>query len=446
LVKAWGKKMNEVSLLGEFFSDPTQDQGIAGLIHYSCSQGVSLRFLRQISSQWIQPAMLFGILETGEECTLLEPVVLPRSTPITYRQHNGGSTVASGEVGYKYLVVGKHLELNEAFGEASFTFSGIGRFATGLDSTLQSHEAPLAYCAQTYIGKISIWRQDLSACMLNIKEAVDSDNRTALESLSIASDAIEKEYGCFFTKRLSSEYRMIIEFNSEVSLDEVFEGVQKIIDLISLLLYSPMMAEAVCISQGSPCAKRLKVYISQMTDERTLSIIESHRSSGDTPVRLPEILFPNVLSTWNDEYSKYATLVSGIQSRTGIKALHEMYADIILHCAFMESIRHEVGFAHKYGDCISRFACIGLQEKIRSVIKADYTEDIGVVISEIRADIVHFKGTRKRISSMSVIALCEFSQYLELTVIGYLLGRLGISGELRDRYQMSQSATCWTGI
>jgi len=70
--------------------------------------------LEELSSQWIQPAVLFGILETGEECTLLEPVVLPRSTPIRYRQQNGGSTVVSGEVGYKYLVVGKHLELHGA--------------------------------------------------------------------------------------------------------------------------------------------------------------------------------------------------------------------------------------------------------------------------------------------------------------------------------------------
>lgn len=438
--------MNEVSLLGEFFFDSTQNQGIAGLIRYSYSQGVVLRFLKQISSQWIQPAVLFGILETGEECTLLEPVVLPGSAPIAYQQHHGGSTVVSGEVGYKYLVVGKHLELHEAFGEASFTFSGIGRFATGLDTTLQSHEAPLAYCAQTVMGKISIWRQDLSACMLNIKEAVHSESRTALESLSRASDAIEKEHRCHFMKRLSSEYRMIIEFNSAVSLGEVFEGIQKIIDLISLLLYSPMTAESVCISQGSPGARRLNVYRSEMMDERTLSIIESQRSSRDAPVRLPEISFSDVLLTWNQEYSKYAILISSIQSRTGIKVLHEMYADIILNCAFMESIKHEAGFAHKYGDCISRFSCIGLQERIGSVLEADYSEDIGVVISEIRADIVHFKGTRKRISGMSVIAICELSQYLELTVIGYLLGKLGVSAELVERYQMSQSATCWTGV
>ena len=47
---------------------------------------------------------------------------------------------------------------------------------------------------------------------------------------------------------------------------------------------------------------------------------------------------------------------------------------------------------------------------------------------------------------MPTAILCQISQYLELTVIGYLLERLGVDRELIGKYQMLQAETFWTGI
>jgi hypothetical protein len=138
--------------------------------------------------------------------------------------------------------------------------------------------------------------------------------------------------------------------------------------------------------------------------------------------------------------------VSGIQSRTSIKAVHEVYAELILYCAFMESITHEAGLVKKYEDCLRSYACNGLQQKILAVFDLDTIEKVGVAISEVRADIVHFKGTRKWVNKMPTVILCQISQYLELTVIGYLLERLGVNRELIGKYQMLQAETFWTGI
>lgn len=121
-------------------------------------------------------------------------------------------------------------------------------------------------------------------------------------------------------------------------------------------------------------------------------------------------------------------------------------AELILYCAFMESIKHEAALDKKYEDCLRNYACSGLQQKILAVFDLETIEKVGVAISEARADIVHFKGARKWIDKMPTVILCQLTQYLELTVIGYLLERLGVDRELIGTYQMLQAETFWTGI
>jgi hypothetical protein len=435
------------SWLGEFFSFPPHEEAIPGLVRYSHSQGVTVRFLKRVHSQWIQPSLMHGILETGQECTLLGPAYLPGSGPETYNQHHDGSTVASGVLGYQYLVIGKHIDLNDRLGEVSFTFTGLGEFATGLDSHLQTHEVPLAYCEQTIIGKMSVWRQDSGVFMLDIKEAVHSSNSAALERLSKAHDEIKNELGAYFTRRQSAEYRVILEFPSEADLHNACTSIQKLVDLFSILLYEPVLAMRIVGGKGTLGDRRsITIYQSLVLDERTLDIIESRRNAQKIPIALNTIQLAGIVRTWNDEHEKYSSLVSGIQSRTSIKAVHEVYAELILYCAFMESIKHEAGLVKKYEDCLRSYACSGLQQKILAVFDLDTIEKVGVAISEVRADIVHFKGTRKWVNKMPTAILCQISQYLELTVIGYLLERLGVDRELIGKYQMLQAETFWTGI
>lgn len=435
------------SWLGEFCSASSPEQKIPGLVRYSHSQGVSVRFLKQITSPWIQPSVLHGILETGEECTLLGPSCLPGGDPERYYSHHEGATVVSGIIGYKYFVIGKHIDLSDTLGEVSFTFPDVGRFATGLDTFQQTHAGPLAYCDQTIMGRISVWRQDCGASMLNIKEAVISSNSAAIERLCSAHDAIKKELGAHFMKRLSSEYRIILEFTSEIPLHDACFSMQKLVDLFSVLLYSPIITADVIARKGSlGDRKALAVYISHTLDERTISIIQARSNTQSIPIQLSALQFADIVNTWAEECSKYATLVSGIQSRTGIKAVHEVQAEIILCCAFMESIKHEAGLGKKYEDCLRNYACSGLQEKILAIFELDSIEKAGAAISEVRSDIVHFKGSRKWINKMPLAIACQLSQYLELTVLGYLLERLGVERKLIDEYQILQAEAFWSSI
>ena len=418
-----------------------------GLVCYSHLQGVTVRFLKRILSPWIQPSIMHGILETGQECTLLGQAHLPGIGPERYNQHHDGTTVVSGVLVYQYLVIGKHIDLNDGIGEVSFTFPDIGSFATGLDEFMQTHEAPLAYCEQTIIGKMSVWRQDSDVFMLDIKEAVHSSNSAALERLSGAHDAIRNELGAHFTRRQSAEYRITLEFPAEVNLHDAYMSIQKLLDLFSVLLYTPILAAGVLVSKGSLGDRNLTVYRSLVLDERTLDIIKSNRNAQSIPIRLNEIQFSDIVKKWLEESDSYSPLVSCIQSRTNIKAVHEVYADITLYCAFMDSIKHEAGLGKKqYEECIRNFACSCLQQKILAVFELDEIEAAGVAVCEIRADIVHFRGTRKWINKISTVAICQLSQYLELTIIGYLLERLGINRELIGRYQMVQSQTFWSSI
>ena len=435
------------SWLGEFFSDCSRGEGIPGLVHYSHSQGVTVRFLQRISSPWIQPSILYGILETGEECTLVDPSYLPGIGPEEYHQNHDGATVVSGVIGYKYLVIGKHIDPDDNIGEVSFSFPDIGSFATGLDAWLQAQQAPLAYCDQTIIGKMSIWRQDSGSMMLSIKEAVHSSNSAALESLCRAHDTIKKEHDAYFMRRQKAEYRIILEFPSSIPLHDACLKIQKLVDLFSILLYSPIIALSMVATKGSLEGRRLRVYRSLALDERTLGIIQSRRNTRDVPITLNAIRFSDIVKKWSEECEKYSSLVSCIQSRTSMKALHEIYAEITLHCAFMDSIKHEAGLGkNQYEECIKKFAYSGLQEKILAVFDLDKIEETGVAICDVRTDIVHFRGARKWINKLPAVTLCQLSLYLELTVIGYLLEKLGVDRELIDKYQMLHATTSWSGI
>ena len=149
-----------ISWLGDFSYDCAGNQSLHGHVKYSPDQGIVLHFFKPIVSPWTPPDFLRGILETGEECALISPINLPGIEPIKYTSHKDGSTVVRGEIGYQFLVLGKHAGLEELVNEVSFSFSGLASFAAGKDRHCQYERGPMIYSKQTKLGMVSIWRAD----------------------------------------------------------------------------------------------------------------------------------------------------------------------------------------------------------------------------------------------------------------------------------------------
>ncbi len=272
--------------------------------------------------------------------------------------------------------------------------------------------------------------------------------RTAFESLATEFDAKARGQNIHLFKRTNTEYRVILKLNAPEPLGKVYASVQMLISLFSFLLYSPLQEDSVTVSHGPGLNRSLRIFKSSSLDEKTLAIINSFQPLQDMPVTINDLVFDRVLEKWLQESPKYMTLLSGIQARTGIKAIHEIYSDLVMCCSFMDTIASEANLRRKckYEDVIQNYACRGLQEKILAAFGLTGISESGKAICELRGDIVHFKGESKWLDKIPREMLCDLVQCLELTVIGYLFDRLGIGKEVSERYQMFYSATDWLSI
>ena len=440
-----------ISWLGEFSYDRAGNQSLHGQIKYSPEQGIILHFFKSIISPWSPPDFLRGILETGEECALISPINLPGLEPIQYISHKDSSNVVKGEIGYQFLVLGKHAGLEELVDEISFSFSGLASFATGKDRHCQFTRGPMIYSKQTKMGMLSIWRADSGVCTLSLKDdyfVLESEVK-AFDTLANEFETKASEQNIHPLKRTSAQYNLVLKLDAPTPLGEAYASIQLLVSLFSFLLYSPTQEDSVIARQTPSYDRSLRIYRSSSLDEKTLAIINSFKPLQDIPISINDIELDIALDKWISESPKYITLLSGIQTRTGVKAIHEIYADLVIICAFMGTIAHQevcLRDKHKYEDVIRKYACSGLQLKILGTFEVSDLCESGKAISELRAEIVHFKGDYKWLDIMSYEKLCHLAQLLELTVIGYIFGKLGIKKAVTEKYQTYHSTTFWTSV
>ena len=435
---------SSISWLGEFTHDCTDNQNLHGHIKYTPEKGIILRFFKPIMPPWAPPDFLRGILETGEECALISPVNLPGIERIQYNQHKDSPMVVRGEIGYQFLVLGKHAGLEELVDEISFSFSGLASFATGRERDRRFERDPTIYSKQTKLGKLSIWRADSGVFALSLKDdyyALKS-SRAAFDRLANEFDAKAREQNIHFIKRTSAEYKLVLKLDAPAPLREAYISIELLISLFSFLLYSPILEKSVTAWRATSMDKSLRIFKSSLLDEKTLAIISSFKPLQDIPISINDIALDIALDNWINESTKYMTLLSGIQARTGVKAIHEIYADLVISCAFMGTIANGEGLRdkNKYEDVIRKYACSGLQLKVQETFALDDLGMSGKAISELRGEIVHFKGVYHWLDRISYEKLWNLAQLLELVVIGYLFDKLGINKEVIEKYQMFHSA------
>jgi len=297
---------------------------------------------------------------------------------------------------------------------------------------------------------VSIWRADSGVCALSLKDdyyTLESKSKE-FDRLANEFDAKAREQKIHLLKRTSAQYRLVLALDAPTPLGEAYTSIQSLVSLFSFLLYSPTQEDSVMARQAPTMDKSLRIYKSSSLDEKTLAIINSLKPLQDIPVSINDIELDIALEKWISESPKYITLLSGIQARTGVKAIHEIYADLVISCAFMGTIANEEGLRdrYKYEDVITKFACSGLQQQILETFEVADLGMAGKAISELRAEIVHFKGAYQWLGSMSYEKLGHLAQLLELTVIGYLFDKLDIRKDVTERYQTYHSTTFWSSI
>lgn len=73
---------------------------------------------------------------------------------------------------------------------------------------------------------------------------------------------------------------------------------------------------------------------------------------------------------------------------------------------------------------------------IQKILSKAGEADIGTGIGELRNEIAHVGKPKELLGSLSITDMIKISQYLQMTIIGYILTRLGVDRNLIDDYQI----------
>ncbi len=233
-------------------------------------------------------------------------------------------------------------------------------------------------------------------------------------------------------------YRLRIKFAEALPVNEAFTRIDSISALFSLLLYGPCHPSNIRTVSANEDGRTTvgDLYPSLGLNESTIKLCEQNLSHHNLPITIKNIDFRSVATSWFQSGAGFHTLVTMLQHETGFYTDHAVHGDLVLFSTQLESISHaarEIG--KKYSYAIDKHSAHELKERIKRLLQAKTHEEAGEIISALRNEIAHVGRPRSVLNKLSAQDVFLISQCLKLVVIGYVLDSLGVSVNVRDRYQ-----------
>lgn len=153
------------------------------------------------------------------------------------------------------------------------------------------------------------------------------------------------------------------------------------------------------------------------------------------PITNSNIDLAAVLSAWLSAPKNHSTIISSIQNETGFRDEHSLHGEIVLYITQFESISYTAKNKQKYEYPLITYGCEKITNGLKRIFASAGVSDVSKGIGDLRNEIAHVGKPRKIMSSLSVTDLMDISQYLQMTVIGYILATLGLQNDVISAYQ-----------
>jgi len=274
----------------------------------------------------------------------------------------------------------------------------------------------------------------------DITAQIYSRNTDALKELKESFDALKAKYpDSHFMIKKDIAYRIRLGIDAGTTVINAYERIREIADLFAILMYSPVYPENVQIikkfEDGHTLA--IDVYPSLVLNRRTMDLCTEDRSHFYMPITKSNIDLPAIIQSWLKDPKKHSIIVSSIQNETGFRDEHSLHGELVLYATQLESISHCVGIKNdqKYEYPLDAYGSEKLKKEISAIFGKAGEADIGKAISDLRNEIAHVGKPKKLLLSLSMIDMITISQYLQLTIIGYILANLGVKKEVISNYQ-----------
>lgn len=426
--------------IGEFFLPDSYEKRFCGEIYYSPEEGVILSYAITGHDVPAEAEVLHGVLSSGDKCTLIGQFS-PHRAGTTLRN---GLVTRPGKAGFLCLAIGEFLAHDERFADIDFSLTNLQEFfyPSGFKDFVKYSEKPI-YSVDTPFGRIEVGNTaTFGSLHSDIASHIYSRDPAALDELSLAFKEIKTKYPkSFFMLKKDIACRIFLKFEPEVTIQDAYEHIISFSNLFALLIYSPVYPESIRLRKLGPDEHpiTIELYPSMVLDQRTIELSTRDHFHWHMPITQSTVPLDSIVSAWLQAPQNHSPIVSSIQHETGFRDAHAAHGEIVLYATQFESISHVAGQKDKkYEYPLASFGSQKLREGLMKTFGVSLLEDAAVAIGDLRNEIAHVGRPRHWLATLSLGQLVRISQYLQLTIIGFILTNIGVPanaiGTYQDRY------------
>ena len=424
--------------IGQFFLPDQFENRFLGRVSFSPEDGVKLSFC--ILGNDLPPSsdILHGVLTTGEKCTLVGPF---SPTYAGYAVNNGLIT-RSGTNVFFFFVLGEFVDKDEMFKEITFSVTGMQEFffPRGFKDLVKYSNKPL-FRLKTAYGEIEVGNNAKFGILgKDITSQIYNRNEDALLELKKAFEEIDQRYSnSFFLLKKDIAYMITLRTSTESTIQELYKRIEEISNLFAILTYSPVFPETIEIKhfKNSEHIVMSKVYPTRILEEKTIKLSKRERSHFHMPITASKIDLVPIVESWLSLSKRFSTIVTSLQHETGLRNEHSLYGEIVLYATHFEYISLSDGVTNheKYKYPVNKYGTVQIESGLSKVFQTVGEDNFGKGISILRNEIAHIGRPPRLLLELSLSDMCYISQFLQVTILGYVLYTLGVNKEIIHEYQ-----------
>ncbi|WP_448674961.1 ApeA N-terminal domain 1-containing protein [Enterobacter hormaechei] len=424
----------DYSFHGEFWHSPEDNKGrFSARIEYSPYHGLILDYCISDSDSINSCERLYGVLNTGESCTLIGPF------NFTHGSYHFGTGIKTGRHGFALILFNGFYDEDTLIEYFDLSLHGLQEFIhpQGFITNIRYSKQPI------FTTENSDWKLELinnasfsliGDGLLNI---LDCRNEAALKKvLDDFQDTKNLYPESIFSIRKALTFYFRYKYKKSSKIKEYISRIWDISGLLSILIDKPVLPEELFF-KFEDNKLRASCLLTMSFEQRTIDLALREIHHRFLPINWKVIDIDKVFYKWFEMAERYVSLTVTYQYETGFRTLHQAHADIILFATQLEAINMTLHGSkyEKYIKPINEYASPLLKQRLDSFFSKINNDSLGANIATLRNELAHVDREKKLMRSLNIDDYIKIGMYLKLIVTSHLLSDLGIEKDKIEKYQ-----------
>ncbi|NXZ87939.1 hypothetical protein HZI30_13450 [Serratia fonticola] len=425
----------EHSFHGEFWQSLDDNKGrFSARIEYSSYQGLILDYCISDSDSPDSCERLYGILNTGEPCTLIGPFNFTQGS-----FHFGKGIIRTGRHRFPIILFNGFYDENKKIEHCDLSLHGLQEFIhpQGVITQLKYSEKPI-FTVQGGDWKLQLVNSaTFMAIGDNLLNILNCQNKNAFNKLS--EDFIETKRlhpSAFFSIRKNLTFYFRYKSTHQTRIKDYISKIWDTAGLLSILIDKPILPEELYF-KFEDSEIRTPCLLTTNFEQRTIDLALKEIHHRSLPINWRSINIEEVFLKWFEIAERYISLTVTYQYETGYRTLHQAHADIILFATQLEAINLTLGGSkhEKYIKPINEYASSLLKKNLEGFFVNINTESLGANIATLRNELAHVDREKKLMKILTLDDYIKIGMYLKVIITSHLLSNLGIEKDKIEKYQ-----------